>query len=534
LHGSLATFLGSTSLRFTLAAILGAAAALFAITLTAVSGWLIVRADEEEYIMYLLVAIVGVRFFGLGRAALRYAERLMTHNAVLTATTELRMRLWGNLAERGLASRALARGGVALDYLVAAADDVRDLVPRVVLPPVVAALTSIAAIVAVALLEPAALPALIVALLVALLVSPVLALAADRVVATRSANQAAVLQRFAALIPAAAELRANGVGDRVRDELVDLDAAGAASARTTAMALGLGGALTVLALTVASAVSLAAGAAAGTPGPLLGVIVLLPLALIEPLLAHVDAVQQWPSLRSALTKVGELDGPTPTPGTRTVGRVTSLELRNLSAAWGTSRVFDGVSAAAGTGDWMIVEGPSGSGKSTLLATVLGYLAPADGSVLLNGVSAHELDPAILRRRVSWCPQEGHLFDSTVRGNLLLAGANTDERLAEVLAEVGLDVALDYRVGQDGSRLSGGQRQRLAVARTLLVDSDVVLLDEPTAHLDAEAAENLMADLRRALRERIVVLVTHHASEKRSSDIQLSLDPAFVKQDFLTI
>ena len=293
------------------------------------------------------------------------------------------------------------------------------------------------------------------------------------------------------------------------------------------MALGLGGALTILALTTASAVSLAAGQAVGTSGPILGVIVLLPLALIESLLAHIDAVQQWPSLRSAMAKVGELDGPAVTPGTRTVGRVTSLELRDLSAAWGETRVFDGVSASAGTGDWMIVEGPSGSGKSTLLATVLGYLAPASGAVLLNGVSAHELDPTILRRRVSWCPQEGHLFDSTVRGNLLLAGAATDERLTEVLAEVGLDVALDYRVGQDGSRLSGGQRQRLAVARTLLVDSDVVLLDEPTAHLDAEAAEHLMDDLRQALRDRIVVLVTHHATEKRSGDIQLSLGTSLV-------
>jgi ATP-binding cassette subfamily C protein CydCD len=143
-------------------------------------------------------------------------------------------------------------------------------------------------------------------------------------------------------------------------------------------------------------------------------------------------------------------------------------------------------------------------------------------VLVNGAEG-----AGDRGRMAWCPQEGHLFDSTIRGNLLLARARDDRpadaELTRALELVGLgEFELDLRVGPGGSHLSGGERQRLAVARTLLTRADVVLLDEPTAHLDEASAERLMANLREALSDRIVVLVTHHPSERRVGDARLLL------------
>ena len=507
--------------RFVAAGLIGTAAALFAVALTAVSGWLIVRASEETAIMYLLVAIVGVRFFGLGRAALRYAERLLTHDAVLAAVTELRLRLWTGLAAHALSSRALARGGVALDYLVAAADAVRDLVPRVILPPVVAVLTSVAAVIAVGALHPSAVGALVIALLVALVVAPVIAVLGDRVAsASERELRSTVLRRFVALVAAAAELSANGVGDRVRDEITALDAAAGRRSRRTAAARGLGAAVTIAALTSASAALLSVGASA----PITGVLVLLCLALIDPLLAHVEAVQQWPALRAALEKVAVLEAPLPATGNEPVGRITTIALDSLTI----DGLFHGLTATATRGDWLVVEGPSGSGKSTLLSVLLGYRSVDAGSVLVDGVSLARLDVDQLRSRVAWCPQEAHVFDSTVRGNLALGRRAPDDDYRAVLDRVGLHVDLDARVGSEGGFLSGGQRQRLAVARTLLTDADVVLLDEPTAHLDAEAAENLVADLRRALADRIVVLVTHHASERRGSDIRLRLGASLVE------
>jgi len=499
---------------------LGAGATLFAVTLTALSGWLVVRASEQPPIMYLTVAIVGVRFFGLGRAGLRYAERLVTHDGVLSAVTGLRMRLWAGLAQRGVASRSLATGAVALDYLVGAADRVRDLVPRVILPPAAAGVTAAAALVAVALLHPAALPLLVGILLVGLVAAPAVALLADRAASTRvAAAQSAVLRRFTSALAAVDDLRANGIAPRMLEQLDGLDAAAGLQSRRGALALGLGHAVAVLAGTVGAMLMLTTPPVAG---PVLAILVLLPLALVDPMLATVDAVQQWPALRAALAKVGAVTLPEALEGrgssSSSASRASAsapLELDALTVAWPGTEPFGPLTATARPGEWIVVEGPSGSGKSTLLATLMGFLPAASGTI--TGAD---------RTRMAWCPQEGHLFDSTIRGNLLLARGHddrpTDEELRHVLDVTALPFDLDERVGPGGSHLSGGERQRLAVARTLLTRAEIVLLDEPTAHLDAANADRLMANLRAELADRIVVLVTHHPSERRVGDARLLL------------
>jgi ATP-binding cassette, subfamily C, bacterial CydCD len=519
----LLAFVRPDAWRFAAAALLGTAATLFAITLLAVSGWLIVRASEEPAIMYLLVAIVGVRFFGLGRAVLRYCERLVTHDASLASVTTLRLRLWNGLAALGPASRTLTTGGVALDYLVAAADRVRDLVPRVVLPIVTALASTVAIAIAVGALHAPALGALLI-IAVGVVVGPAVALIADRRAAQGEALlRSVVLRRFAALVEAAPDLAANGVGDRVRDDITELDAAAAVQARRSAVALGLGSAIVIASCALASALML--GASAGAPAAIVAVLVLLPLGLIEPLLALVDAVQQWPALAAALRKVGEVARSVEVRPTIARETVQTLELRDLAATWpgAGSAAFSRVNARAQRGDWIVVEGASGSGKSTLLATILGFVPVSSGAVVFDG-SAEQA-------RVAWCPQEGHLFDSTIRGNLLLARAADDKpldaELTAALTRVGLAYDLDTRVGHHGDALSGGERQRLAVARALLTRADVVLLDEPTAHLDADAADTLMRDLRLALADRIVVLVTHHADELRDGDVSVTLGARLV-------
>ena len=524
----------------TLAAIaLGTGAAIFAVALTALSGWLIVRASEQPPIMYLTVAIVGVRFFGLGRAVLRYTERLLTHDAVLGSVTGLRQRLWTGLAATGVASRSIATGANALDLLVASADRVRDLVPRVVLPASVAVTTAAAAAIAVAALHAPALPIALVAIAVSLIVAPVVAALADRSAARGiAALQSAVVRQFSTMVGAAPDLRANGIGDRMLATLDALDTAAGSHARRGAAALGLGNGIVVLACGVASMMvlpAMAPAAAAGTlPGAIVAVLVLLPIALIEPLTGMVEAVQQWPALAAALAKVRTITAArAAATGTLPIGPIESLELRQLVVGWNGSAGFGPITATASRGDWIVAEGPSGSGKSTMLATLMGFLPTASGTVLINGVDASTLDPERLRSRISWCPQEAHLFDSTIRGNLLLARARddrpTDAEMLDALHTAGLTPlistlpgGLDTPTGSLGSRLSGGERQRLAVARMLLTRSDLVLLDEPTAHLDAANAERLMLALRASLADRIVVLVSHHPDEKLPGDATAEL------------
>ena len=540
----LLAFLRPTAGRMLAAVALGTGASIFAVTLTALSGWLIVRASEQPPIMYLTVAIVGVRFFGLGRAALRYCERLVTHDAVLGSVTGLRQRLWSGLAAAGVGSRSVATGANALDHLVAAADRVRDLVPRVIMPASVAVVTAAAAVIATASLHQPAVPAVIGAILVSLLVAPLLAAAADRSAARGLADtQTSVVRQFSSMVGAASDLRANGIGDRMLARLSALDAAAGAHARRGASALGLGNGVVVLACGAASMAMLAATAsatAAGTLEPgIVAVLVLLPIALIEPLTGMVEAVQQWPALIGALAKVRLITkARSEATGTTCIGQIDTLQLDGLAVGWGDSANFGPITATATRGDWIVAEGPSGSGKSTLLATLMGFLAPASGVFSINGVDATTIDPASLRSRISWCPQEAHLFDSTIRGNLMLAREHsdhpTDAQMLAALQTAGLSalvdslpLGLDTRTGSLGDRLSGGERQRLAVARMLLTRSDLVLLDEPTAHLDAANAEQLMLNLRAALADRIVVLVSHHPDEKLPGDIPAKLgQPTF--------
>ncbi len=547
--------------RLALALLCGALAALFAVALTTVSGWLIVRASQQPAIMYLLVAIVGVRFFGIGRSVLRYAERLATHDAVFASVTRLRVRLWRALAARGPSARRLLRGGTALDYLVTTADEARDLAPRVILPPAVGVLTGVASLVGVALLHAPAVPPLAVCLVLCLGIAPVLALVADRRASARhQASRSAMTRSFADAAVAAADLRGNAAGPAVLARLREVDRSAAESGRRSAWALGLGNTLVVAACCTTAALMLAvcapAVASGSLPAEITAVLVLLPIALIDPLLAVVDAVQQAPALSRALTRLARF---TPAveagahAGSRSVagsaarssasGPVDGLELDALAARWpdADADAFAGVDASARRGEWLVVTGPSGSGKSTLLTVLLGQLAPSAGTYRLGADDTADLAPGVVRRHIAWCPQEGHLFDSSLRANLLLARPREDApdeaELRHTLVRAGLGPllaqlpdGLDTRLGSEGVALSGGERQRVAVARTLLTRADVVLLDEPTAHLDRPTADALLADLRSALADVVPVLVTHHAEDIGPADRRLDLGVSTPRRD----
>ncbi len=536
-------FLRPAARRYVAAAALGTLAVLFAVSMTTVSGWLIVKASEHPSIMYLSVAIVGVRFFGIGRSALHYAERLVTHDAVLDSVTGLRLRMWRSFTARGATSRTLLGGASVLDNLVGAADHVRDLAPRVLIPTAVGILTSASAVIAVAVLDGAALPLIVSCLAVCLIVAPAITVAADRAASQATGRlQSVVLRRFAAMLAAAGDLRANGVGTRLRSQLAADDRAAGRSARRGSAALGLGSAVIVLTCSATAVLTLAVAAPAVRAGTLpievVAVLAFLPLALVDSLLASTEAVQQWPALAYQVKRIDSVlvDDPTAPGGARgALQAVHQMELDDVSARWPESSrdAISHVDLSAHRGQWVVITGPSGCGKSTLLTLLLGYLPSIGGEYRLDGRDASSLEPQSLRKRIAWAPQDGYLFDSTLRANLLIArprdDAPTDDELRAVLARVGLSNlvdtlhhGLDTRVGAGGSHLSGGQRQRIVVARTLLTRADVVLLDEPTAHLDAEAADGLMRDLRSALDDKLVVLVTHHDGERDSDDVRITL------------
>ncbi|HEY8701232.1 MAG TPA: thiol reductant ABC exporter subunit CydD [Arthrobacter sp.] len=540
----LAGLLAPVAGRFAGAGVLGTLAAVFAVALSGLSGWLIIRASEQPPILYLLTAIVGVRFFGIGRAVLRYWERLVLHDAVFAALTRLRGRLWEALSRKALSLRRLLQGGNVLGTVIDDVDTVRDLLPRVVLPPLTAVAVALTALVATGLLVPAAFPAVAAAAAVSLLAAPAAALWGDRMSADAEQNlRSDVLRRTSAALDARLELHVNGVAGAVLAGLRRQDRAATRASQRSAWAEGLGQAITTAACGTAALASGALAAPqvlAGTLAPATAaVIVLLQLALVEPYAGITTAVRQFPALRTVLRRIGKSgvlgDGTPDRNGSAQLrgdglevvqarpGGAAGIELTDAGAAWpGGPAVFSGLSATAGPGRWLAVTGPSGAGKSTLLSVLLGFLPASNGTVRVTGTAA-------------WCPQEAHLFDSTLRGNLLLGrpgpvtDASNDPQLEAALAAVGLSglvsrlpAGLETRIGPGGSFLSGGERQRLAVARTLMTGAEVILLDEPTAHLDAEAGRAMLADLRAGLKERTVVLVTHNPADIGPADDRLEL------------
>ncbi len=549
----LVAFLRPAGWRFAAASLTAALAAGCAITLTAVSGWLIVRAGQGAAMMYLLVAIVGVRFFGIARAALHYLDRLVVHEAVFRALTPLRLRLWRALARKGPADGALLGAGGTLGSLVADADEVRDLAPRVVTPLSTGLLVGAGTALALGLVLPAAGTLVAGAVTVGLVVPGTVALLADRRTGARvDALRGELLDTVAATFGAAEDLRGNGVAAVAVDRTQRLDARRERAEHRAALTAGLGDGLAVAVggLTAVAMLGVAATAAGqgAISSAVVAVLVLTPLGLVGPLSDVVHAVLRWPTLARVLGRLAAVQTATDTavPGARTLERADQLDLDRVTYRYpgADGDVFTDVSATVTRGRWLVVTGPSGSGKSTLLALLLRHVDPVSGRYGIGGEDAAGFTSASVRRRIAWCPQDAHLFDSTLRANLLLARPRDDapdeSELLAVIERVGLgglldelDDGLDTTIGPAGARLSGGQRQRVAVARTLLARADAVLLDEPTAHLDSPGAAVLLDDLRDALGDRVTVLITHRVTDRRPGDHIVDLGGSTGTDSFVT-
>ncbi len=498
---------GLVDRRFAGGAGLGALALLAGLALTATSGWLIAKAAEQPPILTLTVAVVGVRAFGLARAGLRYAERLTTHDAAFRIAGRLRVDLWRKLVRLGPAHSL--RHGESQRRLVADVDTVRDLLPRVLTPPLVAGTVLIAAVVVQTAVLPAAGLVLAVAVLLGAVGAPLLALhLARRATAALADGRRAVAAKVLALFESAAELLAFDRYRARREDLAATDAELVRQARRQAFGAGAADGLIVLLTGLAAIVS--TGLAVGRiDAALVPVVALVPLALGEVLALLPPVAQHWDTLRDARARL-DLDVPpaeTPEHGDHVV-------LRDADFAWpGGAPVLRGVDLEIPAGTRIAVIGESGAGKSTLLAALLGFLRPVRGS-------------AVVPAEVAWAPQDPQLVSTTVAENLRLADPHADDaRLIEALRMACLpELALDTVLTSGGSGLSGGQAQRLALARALVAApaARLVLLDEPTAHLDEATARELRANLREALADRTVVQVTHHPGEAADADLVLEV------------
>ncbi|MEU4110146.1 thiol reductant ABC exporter subunit CydD [Streptomyces sp. NPDC027717] len=535
--------------RLVLALLLGSLALGCAVGLMATSGWLISRASQQPPVLYLLVAVTATRFFGIGRAVFRYSERLVSHDAVLRMLADTRVAVYKRLERLAPAGLRGTRRGDLLTRLVADVDAFQDYWLRWLLPTGVAVVVSAASVGFTAWLLPEAGAALAAGLLLAGVGVPLVTAAVARRTERRLAPARGVLAtRVTDLLTGTAELTVAGAlpsrtaATRQADGVLTRIASRAAGA--TALGDGLTALISGLTVTVAALLGAQAAAGGRIHGVVVAVVVLTPLAAFEAVLGLPLAVRYRQRVARSAERVYEvLDAPEPVHEPEHPREAPAspfpLVVKDLTARYEDQHrdALDGLDLTLDRGRRIAVVGPSGSGKTTLAQVLLRFLDAGSGTYTLAGVPAEAMDGDDVRRLVGLCAQDAHLFDSTVRENLLLARKDaTEDELRDVLLRArlmdwvdGLPEGLDTHVGEHGARLSGGQRQRLALARALLADFPVLVLDEPAEHLDLPTADALTEDLLAATEGRTTLLITHRLAGLAAVDEVLVLDAGRVVQ-----
>jgi thiol reductant ABC exporter CydC subunit len=514
--------------RTALACVLGAGAIAADIGLMGCAAWLISRAAQHPNESVLALAIVGVQFFGLSRGFLRYEERLVGHDAAFRVLAAWRVRVYRRLEQVAPGGLPAFRRGDLLARMVRDVDSLQDVILRVIPPFAIALMVGVGTVAVMWWMLPAAGLVLALALVLAATVVPWLTGALAQHRESRFSHVRGGLSvSVVDLIEGAPELVAFGAAgaqlETVRGHDADLASIATASAGTAGIGLALTTLLSGLACWGCLMVGIPSVRSGALSGVLLAVIVLIPLAAFELVVGLPVATQALAKVRQAAARVFAVtEARVPVveplrPALLPAGP-PSIALRSVWAGYpdATTSALRGIDLDLSPGRRVAVVGPSGSGKSTLAAVLLRFLATESGELTLDGVPFDHFSGNDLRTVVGLVGPDAHLFETTIAENLRVGRREaTDRELRQVLHRVGLGPWLDdlplgmaTEVGRFGSRLSGGQRQRVAVARALLADFPVLLLDEPAEHLDPEAAEALTQDLLTVTTGRSLLFITH--------------------------
>lgn len=512
---------------------------LSSVALLGVSLWLITRASAQPPIMYLQMAIVGVRAFALGRAFFRYVGRLSSHDSAFRALADIRVTVFDRLVRRGPARFAADTRAMTTSTFVREVDSMQDMALRVVEPVWVTGVVLFLTTVFVATLHLGA--GLVLAL--GVVVATVSMVAIDHIVAKRSATVLGPLRdmltrTLTTRIQHNDVLRAFDAVGAVGTRIDQLQRSIARAEAAPAMVTALSGAIVsaVLGLVCVSIVYLFPSSDwqhFGQHVPEFTVVALIALSLGEFLTAVPSILESRRVVRAAQSRLESMLSSTDEQifgtGNGSVAVVGSIDLVAMTVNPAPGVVVGPVSFNAQRGDVVVITGASGAGKSTLANALVRFLPVASGRYALNGHGVSQLSAESVRASVGLCEQTPHIFAESLRHNLDFANDTaTESDLWAVLDRVGLKEwaterdGLDTYLGEAGSLVSGGQAQRIALARALLADRSVIVLDEPTANVNRDLADELISDILRTTTDRIVIVLSHTPVPRvrRTVDVQL--------------
>ena len=528
------------SFGFRLGLLVSVLQGLSGVALLATSAWLISRASEQPPVMYLSIAVVGVRGFALGRASFRYAERILLHDSSFRMLAKQRPKILAKLIPFAPAGISAQGHGQVMSRVVGDVDELQNLPLRVLSPLIQSVAVSVIAVVGLGFLLPSAGLALALCLVGAFaLAMPLAGLISKASDAQLSPVKADFANQSLDLLEHLDLLTSFGWVANRRANLDDSEAKLKRLITKSSVSTGLGLALLSL-LSITATVSLSflgAGSVSSgaNPGVLLAVFALVPMAVFDSVQASAPIVSAWQRFRQSALRINEIlerEVPAaiaPTSGHATLKRFETLRLENATAFYpgASTPAFKNINLDLIAGETLALQGNSGSGKSTVANVLLNFLNLETGEYLVNGLPVELYSNESLHQTIGYLEQNPTIFMGTVRANLLLAEPTaSDQDLEGVLRRVGIwkmfeaREGLDTELGERGIFISGGEAQRLALARALLADFNVLIVDEPTSNVDQAAGFGLVKDILQIARDgssRAILLITHDSDLAQLAD-----------------
>lgn len=539
----LLSFLNGSWNRVALSILLSTLTIGSSVALIGTSAWLISTAALHPSIADLGVSVVGVRFFGISRGIFRYLERLVSHNVTFRLLARLRVWFYEKLEPLAPARLMEYKSGDLLARVIGDVETLENFYVRVISPSVTAILVGLIVSIFFASFYPLIAFALLGLFLILGLILPLLAQLVSRKPGQRLVTQRAYIQtQLVDGIQGLADLLAFGRGKDRADQIASAGKHYGTTqkqmARINGIHSALGTLLTNLGLWFVLFLVIPQVTTGNIKGVMLGTFALMTFASFEAVNPLPLAAQMWNSSREAAKRLFEVVDVAPAVkddirDSRLGNRSSSIEVSNITFSYPgqTLPALQDISFTVPEGKSIAIVGPSGAGKSTIANLLLRFWEYESGGISLGGESLKSLNQDEVRKRCALVSQNSYFFNTSIYENLRLAHPHVSREEMETAAKsaqihgfiANLPRGYETFIGEQGLRLSGGERQRLAIARVLLKDAPILILDEPTANLDPITEKQVLDTLFDVMRGKTSLLITHRLVGLENMDEILVMD-----------